>query len=1064
MVRNISSASQAKLDQDLGTEPALIIEIQWVDGGSIYTYSDKNLGADEGKILEVSGLDNTVVVQNVQSGTSSDSQQVSVTLDDTDGTIKAIMDSHDIHKEPAWVYQWFNGLDTDEKFLIFKGQISSPIQWHEGDRTVSFDIITRIEDAEVGFSMEEGNFSYVPEDLVGEPWPLIFGTVRGCPALKTRSPRKGLLKTGFGIRDYMLGPKKEQAERVCCPWRFVGFTTYYSGGGPYGDTTLNIKPVYERDVNCTCKQRATICELDLNIAEQSQFEYDTIEIIDGEFFPQNKFIVLDINGARVSGKFDGTPASPSTTFNVEAYKHPKLVEGDPVVPEIKFFICDEVPDGTENSGAQASIGTQICVVPPECGGWGSTYFYDNMVEDAGETTDQKAWNYLSSFVEAGFFWADPGSEVTLATDNELVYIANILPSTVHTVQAWRTFSTSNLRQLTTVPSNYYSVRQSDFGEYTTTEIVMTRPLSSRGEGWEDDIFITLTSSVGPNPIDIMEWLITKYTSFTWDSSFASVKTKVDNYPMNFMVPGRPNVFDLLQDMAFQGRMALLLRNDQFNVKYLSEEPAEDGTITEDDVMQNSLFLDHTDTEDLVTKLVCEWRPECYLEDPYKVILRHNGSRYGTSEETFDFYCYNIQELVIKSGTFWMIRMANTWRKIICKTPINKLALETLDGVYVTLPDIADGEIKCRVQTAVYNSADNSIDFVIQTPVRSGERTAYDFHYPADLDIQSIYPTVEDVELGRAGGGGPGVDVEPPTGHVLGQPQQLPQGFTFGQKSPCETEVIDLYEACRPDQGDSVPTDVDDVKPTVPINEDNAIVPPMQSPVNELTRADITTTRLDLQQEGRNTDLGNQITNNTNTGTGSTDGAGAGDGAGSGENTDAPPNKVKEVLDTMPDEETIQDKGICYWGLVIFYIPAISLVRIQSGESCDPPGEDNEFTCEAEDWCYCAEPGKTGCWVGNQVASISEKFLFDNQEARDAMRESVLAMIDGEGTVGQLQPVFTTSINAGSGDCTPPVNGAEGNIIGYEGTGSNDSEGNERTIAGYNGFMEDGWEPPAPCGY
>ena len=98
MVRSISAASQAKLDQNLGTEPALIIEIQWVDGGSIYKYADKNLGGTEGKILNVSGLDNTVVVQSVQSGTSSDSQAISVTLDEVGYNVWSITDNDTIQK------------------------------------------------------------------------------------------------------------------------------------------------------------------------------------------------------------------------------------------------------------------------------------------------------------------------------------------------------------------------------------------------------------------------------------------------------------------------------------------------------------------------------------------------------------------------------------------------------------------------------------------------------------------------------------------------------------------------------------------------------------------------------------------------------------------------------------------------------------------------------------------------------------------------------------------------------------------------------------------------------
>lgn len=1075
MVRSISSASQQKLDQNLGTEPALIVEIQWVDGGSIYTYSDKDLGGSEGKILEVSGLDNTVVVQGVQSGTSSDSQQISVTLDDTDGSIKDIIDSHDIHKESAWVYQWFSGLATSEKFLIFKGQISSPIQWNEGDRTVSFDIITRIEDAEVGFSMEEGNFEYVPEELVGEPWPLVFGTVKNCEALRTRSPRKGLLKTGFGIRDYMLAPKIEQAEKTCCSLRFVGFRSYYesaAGFGAWGAGTLTIEPVYERDANCECKRRALICELNLKLQAQTPYEYSEIEVIDGKFFPQGVYIVLDIQGAKVGGQFTGTTESPSNTFSVARYRHPKFVLNDPPIPEIKRFTCDARPNGNSSSGQQSSIGTQVCILPDDCdgftGNWFNGFGINNIVNDTGESEEQVSWNYLSRFVEAGFFWADPGSEVLLDEDEEIVYIANILPSTVHNVKAWKTFSHSNLRQLTTVPNNLYTVRQSDFGEYTTTEVVFDRPLSSLGEGWEDDIYVTLTSSVGPNPVDIMEWLIGKYTDFTTDATtFAAVKTAVDKYPMNFKVPGRMNVFELLKDMAFQGRMALLLRNDEFILKYLSEEPAEDGTITENDVMQNSLVLDHTDTEDLVTKLVCEWRPECYLEEPYKVILRYNGARYGTHEETFNFYCYNIQELVIKSGTFWMIRMANTWRKIICKTPINKLALESLDGVYVTLPDIADEEIKCRVETATYNSADNSIDFVLQTPVRSGERTAFPFHYPANISIEELHPTIDDIQFGNAGGGGPGVDVEAPEGHVLGRPNQLIQGFSFGQKSPCESISggaeffipIDLQGRCRPDQGDQQPSDTDDVKPSVPIDDDNSVIPPSQSPVNEISATEIRANEIELQQEGRNNDLGGQITNNTNTSTGAPDGAnnngGAGNGPGQGD-----PSEVKDQLDELPDPDDLTE---CHWDALVFYLNPVTSVRIPNGEICNDGPEPRPCNSSLG-WCYCSEAGKTGCWVGNQVLKLTEQFSFDSEEARDAFMESIQAIIDSPGTVGQIHPAFVAKrpvSGANPPGCTNPEEQV-GAIVGYRGTGQTDGEGNEDTIVGFNGFMNDGWTPPGSC--
>jgi hypothetical protein len=1070
MARNISAAAQAKLDQNFGTEPALIIEIQWVDGGSIYRYSDKDIDGTEGKILEVSGLDNTVVVQSVQSGTSSDSQQISIVLDDTDGSIKNLIDQHDVHKEPAWVYQWFQGTSTDDKFLIFKGQISSPFQWDEGARTVSLDIITRIEDAEVGFSIEEGNFELVSEELVGKPWPLVFGTVKDVPALRTRTPRKGLLRTGFGIVDYVLQPKKEQAGNICCSWVFQGFNTYYEAGFG-GSYRLVIDPVYERDINCTCRKQAVQCEMELNYQEQVQHVKSTLAIVDGDKFPQGEQITLNINGAEISGKFNGTPENPVAIFSITNQVHPKQIAGDPEVPPIKYWLCTSAPTtatpGDANSGDQSSIGTKTCILPSDCAGWKNSPYFPpavgdqitlaTMVEDTGESLEQQGWDYLAQFNEAGFFWAEPGSEVTLAGDQEILYVANLLPSTVHTVKAWRTFSVSNLRQLTTVPNTYYTVRQSDFGVYTTTEIVFDRPLSTRGEGWEDDIYVTMTSSVGPNPVDEMEWLINKYTPYTFDATFADVKAKVDNYPMNFMVPGRPNVFDLLKDMAFQGRMALVLRNDVFILKYLPEEPLEDGNITENDVLANSLVLDHTSTEDLRTKLVCQWKPRLSIDDPYKVILRYNGDRYGMHEETIDFFCYNVQELVTKSGTFWLLRMANTWRKIICKTPINKLALETLDGVFVTLPDIADGEIKCRVETATYNSNDNSIDFIIQTPVRSGERTPYSFAYPANISVDEVRPTEDDFLFNRTGGGGPGVDVEPPEGHVLGSGDpNLVQNINWEDKGVCESLNIDLYNQCRPDVGDTRPSDTDDVKPEIDVDEDNSIIPPSQSSVNEISVTEQQFKEAQLLNEGQLGQLQGQVTNNLNTGTGNNNGAGANGGAGAG--APGSENPAFDALKELPSVQDLIDQGKCVYGLRVFYYNPVEAVLIGPGETCGGGGTP----CGNANGCPCGEEGLSGCVATNQVLTVTEEFAFDTKAARNAMKDTFEAIKSGDATVGSIHPGIVLAFDVASSGCDE--GDAAGNIIGFTSSGEFGEDGSEITGVGeFGGFMnEDDWEPPPEC--
>ena len=94
-MRNISENGLAQLAQQYGNEPITIVEVDWVIG-STRSYADRTVGSIPGRIIEVGELDDAV---NLSGNT--DSQQITLTLDDTDGTIKAILDSHDVHKRDA---------------------------------------------------------------------------------------------------------------------------------------------------------------------------------------------------------------------------------------------------------------------------------------------------------------------------------------------------------------------------------------------------------------------------------------------------------------------------------------------------------------------------------------------------------------------------------------------------------------------------------------------------------------------------------------------------------------------------------------------------------------------------------------------------------------------------------------------------------------------------------------------------------------------------------------------------------------------------------------------------
>lgn len=160
-MRTVTPPLQAKLDQKLGTEPILLVEIEWVDGSPIM-YSDQKIdGADYPYpiILEMGGFDTSMMLSG-----ASDSLTISMTLDDIDGHLKEIYLNNDVHKRPAKVYLTYKGLNLADKTLLFKGEIVTPFEWDEGKRSLSFTVLSKLAETEAGFSMEEGDFPNIPEE------------------------------------------------------------------------------------------------------------------------------------------------------------------------------------------------------------------------------------------------------------------------------------------------------------------------------------------------------------------------------------------------------------------------------------------------------------------------------------------------------------------------------------------------------------------------------------------------------------------------------------------------------------------------------------------------------------------------------------------------------------------------------------------------------------------------------------------------------------------------------------------------------------------------------------
>jgi len=370
--------------------------------------------------------------------------------------------------------------------------------------------------------------------------------------------------------------------------------------------------------------------------------------------------------------------------------------------------------------------------------------------------------------------ADAGSTVRLTTDDCEIYVANILPSTIKAVYAYRK-NAEGKRFLAPIPISYYTKQEAaPLGTITVTALVFPFGLSNiPGEGWEEEVYVTLESTVGPNVCDVIQHLIETYTvgGSVDPVSFADVKAKfrddddAELYPANFALIDRPNVIQEITRIAWEARCGLTQVGTVFYIKYLAEEPTPDLSFDLSDIETETLKVQFTATEELVTRLIAVYKPNYLpIENRKKrkeLVYRHNVKIYGLQSREELFHIYNIPSLVEKSATFWLIRLSNTWKTVTFKSFMASLRLDAFDTLELALGRdfFADDTVKGVVQQSIYDPGDNSIQLSVQMPIKSGTMEEYFWYWPAQKQQDAEFPTSAEIELGYGGGYGPGTGVQ-----------------------------------------------------------------------------------------------------------------------------------------------------------------------------------------------------------------------------------------------------------------------------------------------------------------
>jgi hypothetical protein len=745
---------------------------------------------------------------------------VTVTLSDTDGTMRTVLDTVDIHKRPAKVYLGFPNVPIDQSVILIDGEINSEMVWDGRARTLTFTILNKIEGRQFGFAMEDGLFAEVNEQDRAKPWPFRFGETCAYPAVEVRNGVQGILRAGQGVADPTLDAKICQAKQIVCPMvtdplydqpfpeatKALGFNNatyaaenyraamdefgqvnggsgedvffglaYSSGGAEYSplvdlgqrralDADNN---VLVRDPECQRAKFETICALLQSKANQEVYVNDTLSIVGGNKFPQGRETLIRIDDVLYSGTFSGETFTIIDTLRVDAPTvNVDCRQIDPATKGLRRFNADTPNNLNDCNNATAEVGYKV-------------------VGGAGE-----AWRALDAMADSEFKWLPSGSDVYLAEDATRVHVVSLVPGTVTGVFAYRTFGDN--KQLTELPTTYYEVVETNYGDLTAVEIWLTRGLESYpDENWESTLHVSFESDIGPNPADVIEWIIENFTEFTVDAtSFAAVKTSLTNYPCNYYHARKESVLATLNRLAYEARCALIVTDGVVKIKYLPKEPDADKIFTEADLVAGSFSFNHTRTEDLVTSSKVTWQP--YGTDilearpvERQLTVERNVDKYGFFGEERTYESINNETQALKTATFWSIRNSNTWREVKFQTTLEHMDLELFDCVELNIGLFPN--VKTIVKSVAVNADNGVVEVECWTPVLSGTNEEYFFAWPAEK-AQEPYPG-DNYEITD-----PTLAVTPPEGHPL-----------YVESSTGEPFVVATT-------GDRIPSDLDDTFP------------------------------------------------------------------------------------------------------------------------------------------------------------------------------------------------------------------------------------------------------------
>ena len=665
----------------LGIESVLIVEIFWCEGASIL-YSDKaiadplSIGYCTGKLLQANVISKTGQID--QSGVS---KTASVTISE----LKSMYDSYKMEGIVCNLYQYIIQ-GTPILRLLMSGVISSDIAWLEGERAISFSVeggTNRTgQSGEIGYAPEEDAFIGLNPGAIGINWPVVFGTAVKVPAVRIE---------------------------------------YYD---------------------------------DLTLADHVDYNDDTFVIINGEQLPQTPTTIqLIIDNILFEGTMTDDVFTP-TGKNLPKYTNQVWAERIGTPDDIINFFMAWVPEGvnlaetyvwvhrTDGQDFVNYCTTQIgtkCIFAQAWYGW--------LSDDTDDITEAAAYprtswpktfqvysesnngNILLETSRDGWgIYKDTLVIYNAGTDYMDRYVVNLYPSSnILAVWSKRTFNNHSI--WAKVPSSYYHIHLNE--AITTapgavvrhcTFIDFPQPLKNfKCENWENEIYVTLESTLPSTPKEIVEWVTDTLTEFTFDISS-------DDPPvtMNFAYFETTDAIEFLRGIAYQSASVIQITETSLQLIFLAQEPGtysgEMHIFDDDKIIMKSLALGFKAKEEINTVhksiYVIDYSGEKSSKKIYEI--SQNVEILGRQTIEDDMWALTCETPVKAVTDFWGIKTGNSWKTVKMDCFLDLTDAEVYNGATFDIDPFVPTGVRGLLTSVIHDTDRPMVTIEVELAVKAGE--------------------------------------------------------------------------------------------------------------------------------------------------------------------------------------------------------------------------------------------------------------------------------------------------------------------------------------------------------